>query len=213
MITQGFKPVGWVAAVASAALGCYMLSLNVASERAELASLERRIIATKREIRTLQTELGTRGRLAQLDQWNADVLALSAPTSSQFLEDEFMLARFDRHDKTVAERAPVQMAAMEAPKPAERPAVKMAAAEIEDSREARPMIQRAAYVPTDDRPFKPIKAAASAPTPAPVKLAAAKPAKAAPVAEKKSGLLDDRLIAEIGVAARSERKSAGTGGQ
>lgn len=211
MITQGFKPVGWVAAVATAALGCYMLSLNVASERAELASLERRIIATKQEIRTLQTELGTRGRLAQLDQWNADVLALSAPTSSQFLEDEFMLARFDRHEKTVAERAPVQMAAMEAPKPAERPAVKMASARVEDSREARPMIQRAAYVPTDDRPFKAIKAAA--PAPAPVKLAAAKPVKVAPPAEKKSGLLDDKLIAEIGVAARGERKSAGTGGQ
>jgi hypothetical protein len=211
MITQGFKPVGWVAAVATAALGCYMLSLNVASERAELASLERRIIATKQEIRTLQTELGTRGRLAQLDQWNADVLALSAPTSSQFLEDEFMLARFDRHEKTVAERAPVQMAAMEAPKPAERPAVKMASARVEDSREARPMIQRAAYVPTDDRPFKAIKAAA--PTPAPVKFAAAKPVKAAPPAEKKSGLLDDKLIAEIGMAARSERKSGGAGGQ
>ena len=40
-----------------------------------------------------------------------------------------------------------------------------------------------------------------------------KPAKAAPSAEKKSGLLDDKLIAEIGVAARSEKKSAGTGGQ
>jgi hypothetical protein len=211
MITQGFKPVGWVAAVATAALGCYMLSLNVASERAELVSLERRIIATKQEIRTLQTELGTRGRLAQLDQWNADVLALSAPTSSQFLEDEFMLARFDRHEKTVAERAPVQMAAMEAPKSAERPAVKMASAPVEADREARPMIQRAAYVPTDNRPFKPIKAAA--PAPAAVKLAAAKAVKAAPPAEKKSGLLDDKLIAEIGVAARGERKSAGTGGQ
>lgn len=212
MIIQGFKPVGWVAAVATAALGCYMLSLNVASERAELASVERRIIATKREIRALQTELGTRGRLAQLDQWNAEVLALSAPTSSQFLEDEFMLARFDRHEKTVAERAPVQMAAMEAPKPAERPAVKMAAAEIAPAaHEARPMIQRAAYIPTEDKPFKPIKAAAAAPTPAPVKLAAAKPAKAA--SEKKSGLLDDRLIAEIGAAARSEKKSAGSGGQ
>ena len=37
MMARGFKPVGWVAGVAAAALGCYMLSLNVASERAELA--------------------------------------------------------------------------------------------------------------------------------------------------------------------------------
>ena len=83
MMARGFKPVGWVAGVAAAALGCYMLSLNVASERAELAKLERSIIAAKRDIRTLQTELGTRGRLQQLESWNANVLALSAPTSAQ----------------------------------------------------------------------------------------------------------------------------------
>ena len=37
MIGRGFKSVGWVAAVGGAALGCYMLSLQVASERADLA--------------------------------------------------------------------------------------------------------------------------------------------------------------------------------
>ena len=78
MIARGFRSVGWVAAVGAAALGCYMLSLNVAAERAELASIERKIVVAKQDIRSLQTELGTRGRMAQLDQWNADVLALSA---------------------------------------------------------------------------------------------------------------------------------------
>ena len=94
MIAQGFKPVGWVGAVAGAALGCYMLSLNVASERAELAKIERQIVAAKQEIRTLQTELGTRGRMQQLEHWNAEVLALSAPTASQFLDNPVTLARF-----------------------------------------------------------------------------------------------------------------------
>src|SRR5687767_2215593 len=88
LMAPGFKPVGWVAAVAVAAIGCYMVSLNVAAERAELARVERQIVATKQQIRSLQTELGTRGRLAQLEQWNADVLALSAPATGQYLKED-----------------------------------------------------------------------------------------------------------------------------
>ena len=110
MMARGFKPVGWVAGVAAAALGCYMLSLNVASERAELAKLERNIILTKQDIRTLQTELETRGRLQQLESWNANVLALSAPTSAQFLDNEVTLARFDQREATIDERSAVHMA-------------------------------------------------------------------------------------------------------
>src|SRR3546814_9539826 len=84
-----------------------MLSLNVAAERAELAGIERRIIAAKQDIRTLHTELGTRGRLAQLDHWNAEVLALSAPGSAQFLDSALTLARFDKPQPTIEERAKV----------------------------------------------------------------------------------------------------------
>src|SRR6185503_4593571 len=101
------KSVGWVAGVGAAALGCYMLSLRVATERADLARVERQIIATKQQIRSLQTELGTRGRLTQLEQWNNDVLALAAPASGQFLQDEFTLARLETHEATVADNAPV----------------------------------------------------------------------------------------------------------
>ena len=93
MIARGFKSVIWVGAVGSAALGCYMVSLRVATERADLAHVERQIVDAKRDIRSLQTELGTRGRLAQLEDWNSNVLALSAPTSNQFVKDGFALAR------------------------------------------------------------------------------------------------------------------------
>jgi hypothetical protein len=112
-MAPGFKPVGWVAAVAGAAIGCYMLSLNVASERADLLRIERQIIATKQDIRTLQTELGTRGRLAQLETWNAEVLALSAPTTGQFLDNEVKLARFDRQAPTIDDKIEVQLASAE----------------------------------------------------------------------------------------------------
>src|ERR1044072_660836 len=109
MMAPGFRPVGWVGAVAAAALGCYMLSLNVASERADLSRVERQIIATKQDIRSLQTELGTRGRLAQLEQWNGEVLAPAAPAPAQFLDSEVKLARFDLQAPARGERATLRM--------------------------------------------------------------------------------------------------------
>jgi hypothetical protein len=136
MMPRGFKPVGWVAAVGGAALSCYMLSLNVAAERAEVAKLERQIVTAKQEIRSLQAELGTRGRLSQLEHWNAEVLALSAPTSAQFLDDAVTLARFEQRDKTIDEKAKVQMASMETARPAPQ------AAQPQPRREAQPQIAR-----------------------------------------------------------------------
>lgn len=113
MIARGFKPVGLVAAVGGAALGCYMLSLQVASARAELQSIDGRILAAKQDIRSLQTELGTRGRLQQLEHWNAEILALSAPTSQQFLDSEVTLARFNQPAPKLEDKAKVRMAALD----------------------------------------------------------------------------------------------------
>src|SRR5439155_7386044 len=110
MMAPGFKPVGWVAAVAASAIGCYMLSLNVASERADLLRVEQQIVATKQDIRTLQTELGTRGRMAQLEQWNTDVLALAAPSNGQVFDNEEKLARSVQRAPTLEEKGEVRMA-------------------------------------------------------------------------------------------------------
>jgi hypothetical protein len=126
MIARSFRPVGWVAAVGAAALGCYMLSLRVASERADLDRLNHRIVAASQNIRSLQTELGTRGRMQQLEAWNEEVLALSAPVSGQFVEGSVSLARFDTRQSPSAVEAPVQLASAvstPAPAPAPRPAV------------------------------------------------------------------------------------------
>jgi hypothetical protein len=160
MIARGFKSVIWVATVGSAALGCYMVSLRVATERNELARVERQIIEARRDIRSLQTELGTRGRMTQLEQWNAEVLALSAPSSAQFLKDEFTLARLYRDDATVADRSPeVRLASAEVPagRPAEAakpapPAVVQAVAERPAVQ--APMIHRASFT-TAEAPAKP----------------------------------------------------------
>ena len=194
MIARGFQPVIWVAAVGTAALGCYMLSLQVASERAELASLERRIVATQQQIRSLQTELGTRGRLQQLEQWNAEVLALSAPVAGQFLESGVALARFDTRVPTLDDRAPVRMASAEAiPAPsapaaqAARPAPRQAVADVRTAQAPAPLEQplvRRASLASDE---------AQRPT---VRPAAAQP--------RSASLLDDGTLRDLRTAARAE---------
>ncbi len=93
MSTRSFRSVFMVASCAGAALGCYLVSLRVASERAALENVETEIVLAQRDIRLLQTEIGTRGRLAQLERWNVKVLALSAPSADQFLDGGFALAK------------------------------------------------------------------------------------------------------------------------
>src|SRR5678816_375103 len=120
MSARSFRSVFMVASCAGAALGCYLVSLNVASERASLEDVENKIVMTQRDIRSLQTEIGTRGRLAQLERWNVKVLALSAPSADQFLNGSFELARLTRPQHEVDFQAPVVLAS--APAPERKPA-------------------------------------------------------------------------------------------
>lgn len=115
MSLKSFKSVGWVAGIAATALGCYMVNLQVAAERSNLEEVENRIVLAQRDIRLLQTEIGTRGRLAQLEQWNVKVLALSAPKANQFLEGSFQLATLAAPHKTMDPGAPVVLASAKAP--------------------------------------------------------------------------------------------------
>ena len=117
MSGRSFRSVFMVASCAGAALGCYLVSLRVASERAALEDVETRIVLAQRDIRSLQTEIGTRGRLAQLERWNVKVLALSAPSADQFLEGGFQLARLARPQDKLNVEAPVVLASAPAPQP------------------------------------------------------------------------------------------------
>jgi hypothetical protein len=190
MSARNFHSISMAAGVAAAALGCYMVSLRVAAERTTLEQVETRIVLAQRDIRLLQTEVGTRGRLAQLEKWNVKVLALSAPDANQFLQGSFQLATLVRpRDRIVDPSAPVVLAS--APKPERR-----AIPEQSDSANARPgmapadMMHVASYkapvrVVERQAPLaKPVvKVAASTPSlvkpasakPASVKMASAKP--------------------------------------
>lgn len=110
MSARGFGSVLWAGAVAGAALGFYLVSLNVASERAELEEVETKIALAQRDIRLLQTEIGTRGRLAQLERWNVKFIRLSAPTADQFVEGGFHLATLVAPEKKPAIEAPIVLA-------------------------------------------------------------------------------------------------------
>jgi hypothetical protein len=96
MSVRSFRPVATVATVAVAALGCYLVSLRVAAERAGLEEVENRIVL--------------------LERWNVKVLALSAPKADQFVDGGYQLARLARPSDEIDMNAPVVLAA--APKPA-----------------------------------------------------------------------------------------------
>lgn len=188
LIASRFKSVGWVAACALAALGCYLVSLKVAAKRAELDAMNGQIVAARQDIQRLQTELGTRGRLVQLERWNADVLALSAPQAQQYLHSAVQLASF------AAPPAPAL------PAPVAPPEVQQAA-HVEAAPAEQPRIIPASFGPMPiaradappahadaDEPKPAKKATADKPKPAkkPVAAKADKPAKLAS-ADKPAG--------------------------
>lgn len=177
MIARGFKPVVWVAAVGAAALGCYMLSLRVASERADLTSLQQRIVATQQQIRALQTEVGTRGRLAQLEQWNDEVLALAPPASGQFVQGA-QLARFEtRGTSPLDGPADVQMASAAAtPAPLPAPAAAPAAPVAQHAVAAAPVV--AAPAPLRQATVQRASLTMNQPAPAPARAQAVVPSRA-----------------------------------
>ncbi len=143
MSSRSFHSLFMVASCATAALGCYLVSLRVASERAALENVETQIVFAQRDMRVLQTEIGTRGRLSQLERWNAGAFALSAPAANQFLKGGFELARLAQPERKPEFQAPVVLAS--APARVARPA--MGEAGTDDS--GAPTVVAAAAPPTN----------------------------------------------------------------
>ena len=226
MSGRSFRSVFMVASCAGAALGCYLVSLRVASERAALESVETRIVLAQRDIRLLQTEIGTRGRMAQLERWNVKVLALSAPTADQFLDGGFALAKLVAPQDKVDLDAPVVLAAAPAngPKPQvegrqpqpESDAEGVSAGELLHvaslKREVRPAEQTiAATRPAPEKAMdKPVTAAKAPAAKAPlVKTAKAPPAKSkAAAAERKPAASDP--LAPLSSAAKPNKLASTT---
>jgi len=115
MSARSFGSLFMVASCAGAALGCYLVSLRVASERAAVEDVEARIVSTQSDLRLLQTEIGTRGRLSQLERWNAGAFELSAPAATQFVQSSFELAKLTQPERQADFKAPLVLASAPAP--------------------------------------------------------------------------------------------------
>lgn len=190
MSARGFGSVLSAGAVVGAALGFYLVSLRVASERAALEEVESKIALTQRDIRLLQTEIGTRGRLAQLERWNVKFIRLSAPNADQFVNGGFQLATLVAPRKTPAIDAPVVLAAATVPPADAQPrltgdAIEPGVAMAPASRPIGEMVHVASYsVPQAKTPVTPVKPVTARQGPvsanAPAKVApATKPVKTA----------------------------------
>ena len=164
MIAQRFRALGWVAGIASAATCLYLTSLQVAAERAELEGVEAKIASARRDMRQLQTEIGTRASLRQLEKWNGEVLALHAPRADQYLHAESELASVGMRELKVpgissAVAPPVLMAAAQAT-PVQAPPPVVAPVTMASAPATTAAVQRVAFQ-APERP-KPVQPAAAA---------------------------------------------------
>jgi len=195
MSVRSFHSVFMASVVAGAALGCYLVSLRVASERSALEEVETGIVLAQRDIRLLQTEIGTRGRLAQLERWNVRVLALSAPSAEQILGDKFQLAKLVTPKREFNVEAPVVLASAPAPQP-------QAVVDSDPDAAAAPVAQllhEASLTVAERAPAQP---RAVQPKPEPKKAVAQAPVK---VASTKAAALSKPVLAK----AVTELKKAG----
>lgn len=141
MIAQRFRMLGWVAGIASASCGLYLISLQVAAERAKLEAVDRRIAQAQRDMQHLKTELATRASYRQLEKWNEETLSLTIPRAAQYLHGEAQLASLapDMLDAVPDRPAPrAQLVAATAPMPEPSPSPASDA--------PAPAIRSAAYV-------------------------------------------------------------------
>ena len=145
--------VGLVAGAMASALACYTVSLKVSAERADADRMRAQIASDLRDIRALEAELRTRSRLPQLENWNNDVLALSAPTPKQYAASHVVLASFapkaDAPAAVPSEPA-VQYAIADAARTAQQPATIQTASYAADAPVVAPKpqqfgLQRASY--------------------------------------------------------------------
>ena len=85
----------WVILVALGALGAYMVSLKVATERNDLMKIRVQIARAKADIRYLETEFSARASMRQLENWNQHDFLYATPSAQQYLGGEQALAHLD----------------------------------------------------------------------------------------------------------------------
>jgi hypothetical protein len=197
MIMSRFRSMGLAAAAAASVLSCYMVSLRVARERGEVQRIQQQIADAHRDIRDLTTELGTRGRMRQLERWNSDVLALTAPGAAQYLGGPVELASYQPVTVAIAPAAGTTTAVAVATTPSEPAGAAKAipAVEVTPATHSDPKLVTASYKPK----AKKAKDADAGP----VRVASAKPK-----ASGKSKASSDKLVRTASLKAATKPKGA-----
>lgn len=191
---QRLKGLGWLVSCVVVVLGCYMVSLSVANERNKLARMNLKIAQAERDLRALGTEFDTRANMVQLERWNGEVLALTAPTAAQFLKDEVQFASLVRSPNTA--QPEVKMAALVVP---------AGVTPIQTANAAAIAVVAATPAPAPAVAKVAVVREAPAPVVAPVRTAATE-TKAKAVAMLDRKLLSDATLGDIMSGARAEAK-------
>jgi hypothetical protein len=208
----------WVLVVALGALGAYLISLRVATERNELVRVQTQIAVEHANIRYLETEFSARSSMRQLERWNVDDFRYSTPSAAQYLEGERALAHLDgiQPNGPAYVAPPVMVAMLEtpgdlpsAPQPAPAsPAASQIRSDIAiiRSAHARDNVERLAVADAASKPAeKAKKQAAPVDTSRPDPLAR----RAERMAMLDAKLLDDSTLGDLSArAAREKRKDA-----
>ncbi|KAA9016789.1 colicin transporter [Sphingobium limneticum] len=204
----------WVILVALGALGAYMVSLKVATERNELMKVRAQIARTKADIRYLETEFSARASMRQLERWNQDDFMYSTPSAQQYLGGERALAHLDGVQPNGPDYVapPVMVAMVETP--ADLPSAPQKAPESPAATQIRSDIAVIREAHAADAVDKLPKSAPR--TPAQQAKADADVSKPNPIARKAermamldAKLLDDSTLGDLSAkAAREKRKEA-----
>lgn len=202
----------WVILVALGALGAYMVSLKVATERNELMKVRAQIARAKADIRYLETEFSARSSMRQLENWNQHDFLYATPTAQQYLGGEQALAHLDGVQPNGPDYVapPVMVAMVETP--ADLPSAPQKAPESPAATQIRSDIAVIRDAHAADNVDKLPKPAAR--TPAAQVKADADVSKPNPIARKAermamldAKLLDDSTLGELSArAAREKRK-------
>lgn len=153
MAARKLQGIGLVLLVLIFAMMLYPVSLKVAATRSELARINQQIDRTESNIRYLESELAVRASMRQLEQWNAETFGYSAPSASQYLENERQLASLGRVPRArgANEVAPVLMA-MVSPVAIPDKAKPAAATDAPTAAAAKPAPVKVAAVQSDVAP-------------------------------------------------------------
>ncbi|EQB12147.1 hypothetical protein L288_02820 [Sphingobium quisquiliarum P25] len=201
----------WIMLVALGALGAYLVSLKVATERNELMRVQAQIARARADIRYLETEFSARASMRQLERWNQDDFMYATPTAQQYLAGERALAHLDGVQPNGPDYvAPPVMVAM-VQTPADLPSAPQAAPASPAATQIRSdiaVIREAHAADNVEKIAKPAprsaeeKAKADADVSKPNPLAR----RAERMAMLDAKLLDDSTISEISDKAARERK-------